>query len=284
MLVNLDQVLKKAQAGKYAVGLFNTHDTDMLEAALAAAEELKSPIIIGTAEVLLPYGDLPLIAPALVAAAKRASVPVVVHYDHGLTFEKTMEALKCGFSSVMFDASAKPYADNVAETAEVTKIAHAFGATIEGEIGHVGVAADGDDKNGQYTTVEEAVDFQTKTGVDALAVAVGTAHGVYKSKPVLQLDRIAELRAAMETPLVMHGGSGLSNDDFHNAIARGIAKLNIHTDMVCAGMRAMREQCAAHDAAKPATWDYLDTRKAKVEAIKAVVMEKLRLFGSVGKA
>ena len=284
MLVNLDQVLEKAKAEKYAVGLFNTHDTDMLEAAISAAEEARSPIIIGTAEVLLPYGDLPLIAPALVAAAKRATVPVVVHYDHGLTFEKTMEALKLGFSSVMYDASAKPCDANVAETKEVVKIAHAFGATVEGEIGHVGLAQDGDDRNGQYTTVVEAVDFQTKTGVDALAVAVGNAHGVYKSKPCLQLQRIAELNAAVACPLVMHGGSGLSDDDFANAIDRGIAKMNIHTDMVCAGMRAMYESCDAHDRGNIATWDYLDTRKAKVAAIKAVVARKLRLFGSVDKA
>ncbi len=284
MLVNLDQVLKKAKAEKYAVGLFNTHDTDMLEAAISAAEEARSPIIIGTAEVLLPYGDLPLIAPALVAAAKRATVPVVVHYDHGLTFEKTMEALKLGFSSVMYDASAKDYETNVAETAEMTKIAHALGATIEGEIGHVGLAQDGDDRNGLYTTVEEAVDFQTKTGVDALAVAVGNAHGVYKSKPCIQLDRIAELNSAVMCPLVMHGGSGLSADDFRNAIERGIAKMNIHTDMVCAGMRAMYESCDAHNRDKIVTWDYLDTRKAKVEAIKQVVARKLQLFGSVNKA
>jgi len=284
MLVNLNQVLAKAQSEHYAIGLFNTHDTDMLEAAISAAEELRSPIIIGTAEVLLPYGDLPLIAPALVAAARRASVPVVVHYDHGLTFEKTMEALKLGFSSVMYDASAKPYAENVAETKVVVKVAHAFGATVEGEIGHVGLAQDGDDKNGQYTTVEEAVDFQAKTGVDALAVAVGNAHGVYKSKPCIQLDRIAELSAAVKCPLVMHGGSGLSADDFRNAIARGVAKMNIHTDMVCAGMRAMYESCDAHNRENIVTWDYLDTRKAKVEAIHAVVRRKLELFGSVNKA
>ena len=284
MLVNLDQVLKPAKAGKYAVGLFNTHDTDMLEAAINAAEKLRSPIIIGTAEVLLPYGDLPLIAPALVAAAKRATVPVVVHYDHGLTFGKTLEALKEGFSSVMYDASAKAYADNIAETAEVTKIAHAFGATIEGEIGHVGSAQDGDDRNGLYTTVEEAVDFQTRTGVDALAVAVGNAHGVYKTKPCIQLDRIAELNAAVKCPLVMHGGSGLSDDDFRNAIERGVAKMNIHTDLVCAGMRAMYEQCDAHDRDKIVTWDYLDTRKARVEAIQKVIERKLALFNSVGKA
>ena len=284
MLVNLDMVLKKAQEGKYAVGLFNTHDTDMLEAAICAAEEAKSPIIIGTAEVLLPYGPLPLISPALVAAARRASVPVVVHYDHGLTFEKTMEALKLGFTSVMFDASAKPWDENVAETREVVKVAHAFGATVEGEIGHVGSAADGDDRNGMYTTVDEATRFQSGTGVDALAVAVGTAHGVYKARPQLQFDRIAEIRAAMDTPIVLHGGSGLSDDDFRRAISLGVAKLNIHTDMVLAGMRAMREQCEAHDPAKPATWDYLDVRKAKVEAIKTVVRRKLELFGSVGKA
>lgn len=284
MLVNLDQVLKKAKAEKYAVGLFNTHDTDMLEAAISAAEELRSPIIIGTAEVLLPYGDLPLIAPALVAAARRATIPVVVHYDHGLTFKKTLEALKFGFSSIMYDASAKDYETNVAETAEMTKIAHALGATIEGEIGHVGLAQDGDDRNGLYTTVEEAVDFQTKTGVDALAVAVGNAHGVYKSKPCIQLDRIAELNSAVMCPLVMHGGSGLSADDFRNAIERGIAKMNIHTDMVCAGMRAMYESCDAHNRDKIVTWDYLDTRKAKVEAIKQVVARKLQLFGSVNKA
>ena len=284
MLVNLDQVLEKAKAEHYAVGLFNTHDTDMLEAAISAAEELRSPIIIGTAEVLLPYGDLPLIAPALVAAARRATVPVVVHYDHGLTFEKTMEALKEGFSSVMYDASAKDYATNVAETAEVTKIAHAFDATIEGEIGHVGLAQDGDDRNGQYTTVAEAVDFQTKTGVDALAVAVGNAHGVYKSKPCLQLDRIAELNAAVKCPLVMHGGSGLSADDFRNAIARGVAKMNIHTDLCLAGSRAMEKSLASQQGRPYATFDYLETRNARVAAIKAVVAEKLSLFGSVGKA
>ena len=145
MLATLNDVLKPAQAGGYAVGLFNTTDTDMLQAAIEAAEEARSPISLGTAEVLLPYGPLALIAPALVAAARRATVPVVVHYDHGLTFGNTLAALKAGFSSVMFDASAKPYGQNVAETAEVVKIAHAMGASVEGEIGHVGSAADGDD-------------------------------------------------------------------------------------------------------------------------------------------
>ena len=285
MLATLNDVLKPAQAGRYAVGLFNTTDTDMLQAAIEAAEEARSPIIIGTAEVLLPYGELALIAPALLAAAARATVPVVVHYDHGLTFGKTMEALKLGFTSVMFDASAKPYAENLAETAEVVKIAHAMGATVEGEIGHVGSAADGDDaKADMYTTPEEAVAFQKATGVDALAVAIGTAHGVYKSKPNLNLARLAEIRAALGTPLVLHGGSGLSDDDFRNTIAGGIAKVNIHTDMCIAGSKAMEASLAAQVGRAYRTFDYLETRNARVAAIKAVIAEKIRLFGSSGRA
>ena len=134
MLVNLNEVLKKAQKEKYAVGLFNTTDTDMLQAVIEAAEESRSPVILGTAEVLLPYGELKLIAPSVIAAAKRASVPVVVHYDHGLTFERCLEALQLGFSSVMFDGSAKAYGQNIEETKEIVKIAHAFGASVEGEI------------------------------------------------------------------------------------------------------------------------------------------------------
>ena len=147
MLVNLNAILADAQKNRYAVGLFNTTDTDMLEAVIAAAEECRSPVIIGTAEVLLPNGELKLIAPSIIAAAKRASVPVVVHYDHGLTFDRCMEALRLGFSSVMFDGSASPYDENIRATAEIVKIAHALGATVEGEIGHVGQGADGDNKS-----------------------------------------------------------------------------------------------------------------------------------------
>ena len=154
MLVNLNQVLKKAQKEKYAVGLFNTIDTDMLQAAIEAAEEMNSPIIIGTAEVLLPYGDLDLIAPSVVAAAKRAKVPVVVHYDHGLTFENCIRALRLGFSSIMFDGSAGDYASKIERTREIVKIAHAYGASVEGEIGHVGQADNANDmQEDRYTTV-----------------------------------------------------------------------------------------------------------------------------------
>lgn len=278
MLVNLNEVLKKAQKEKYAVGLFNTTDTDMLQAVIEAAEESNSPVILGTAEVLLPYGELKLIAPSVIASAKRASVPVVVHYDHGLTFERCLEALQLGFSSVMFDGSAKPYGQNIEETREIVKIAHAFGASVEGEIGHVGEAAQGDESlENMYTTVAEAKEYLENTGVDALAVAIGSAHGVYKKKPKLNVERLKEIADAVSVPLVLHGGSGLSDDDFKNTIREGIAKVNIFTDLCLAGERAMK------DGAEKKL-GYLETRNLKVEYIKEAVKHKMSLFGSVNKA
>ena len=278
MLVNLNDILPAAQKGGYGVGLFNTTDTDMLEGVIAAAEELNAPVIVGTAEVLLPFGELKLIAPSILAAAKRAKVPVVMHYDHGLTFDRCIEALKLGFSSIMFDGSAGDEEENLRATAEMVKIAHSFGASVEGEIGHVGLASNDDGlQSDNYTTPEEAVRFVERTGVDALAVAIGTAHGAYKTQPKLDIKRLAEIRAALSTPLVLHGGSGLTDDDFRNTVKNGIAKVNIFTDLCKAGEKAMKEGLEAGEA-------YLTIRNRKVEEIKKAVMEKIRLFGSDGKA
>ena len=277
MLVTLNDVLKDAQKKQYAVGLFNTTDSDMLDAAIEAAEELRSPIVIGTAEVLLPHGELKLIAPGIIAAAKRASVPVVVHLDHGLTFNRCIEALKLGFSSVMFDGSAYEWDENIRNTNEMVKIAHAFGASVEGEIGHVGLAATGDNSDtDEYTTPKEAFDYIKATGVDALAVAIGTAHGAYKTKPRLDIDRLHEIAMTVTTPLVLHGGSGLSDEDFRNTIRNGIAKVNIFTDLCIAGQTAMK-------LASEAGLDYLTTREVKKRAIKEAVKHKMQLFGSVNK-
>lgn len=276
MLVNMNYILGDAQRKGYAVGLFNTIDTDMLQAAIEAAEEMSSPIIIGTAEVLLPYGDLEFIAPSVIEAAKRASVPVVVHYDHGLTFERCLQALKLGFSSVMFDGSTKDYKANVDQTREIVKIAHCFGATVEGEIGHVGEAAN-DNENAMYTTVNEAKSYLEDTGVDALAVAIGTAHGAYKSKPKLDFERLRDIRDNIDKPLVLHGGSGLTDDDFKKAIANGISKINIFTDLCLAGEKAVKEGINSK-------LDYLKIREMKVNLIKEAVKTKIRLFGSEGMA
>ncbi len=278
MLTNLNDILKKAQEGTHTVGLFNTTDTDMLEGVIAAAEELNSPVIIGTAEILLPYGELSLIAPSVVARAKQAKVPVVVHYDHGLTFERCMEALHLGFTSIMYDGSEKEYEQNLAETREIVKIAHSFGCSVEGEIGHVGQACKGDENlTDSYTTPDEAEAFVKATGVDAVAVSFGSAHGVYKKKPNLNLARLQEIRARIDTPLVLHGGSGLSDDDFRNTIRDGVAKVNIFTDLCLAGERAVAD--SLRDG-----MDYLEMRNRKVAYIKEEVKKKIRLFGSEGKA
>ena len=276
MLVTLNDILPAARAGGYGIGLFNTTDTDMLEAVIAAAEAERAPVVIGTAEVLLPYGELKLIAPAMLAAAKRATVPVVVHLDHGLSFDRCMEALRLGFSSIMFDGSLNPPDQNLAATREIVKIAHSFGASVEGEIGHVGIAGITGDAD-RYTTVTEARAFVEATGVDALAIAIGTAHGAYKTAPVLDFERLAEIRAAIKTPLVLHGGSGLTDDDFKKSVTGGIAKVNIFTDLCLAGRRAMEAGIAAGE-------DYLTIRNRKVAAITAEARTKMRLFGSTGKA
>lgn len=277
MLVTLNDVLKKAANERYAVGLFNTTDTDMLQAAITAAENLRSPIIIGTAEVLLPYGELALLAPSVLKAAQAATVPVVVHFDHGVSFERCIEALKLGFSSVMFDGSALPYEQNLEATREMVKIAHAFGASVEGEIGHVGQADGAAVDADSYTTVDEALDFYTKTGVDALAVAIGSAHGVYKHKPKLNIARLKDISTAVPVPLVLHGGSGLSAQDFTSCIQNGVAKVNVFTDLCLAGERAYAR--GLQDGL-----GYLETRNAKVREITSAVEEKMRIFGSVNKA
>ena len=212
----------------------------------------------------------------MIEAAKRALVPVCVNFDHGLTYERCLEALQLGFTGVMFDGSAGSYADNLRKTREIVKLAHEFGAGVEGETGHVGEAASEDNlSTDRYTTPEEAVRFIEETGVDALAVAVGTAHGAYKEKPCLDIGRLRMISDAVDTPLVLHGGSGLSDQDFRNTIANGISKVNIFTDLCLAGEKAMEENKGA---------GYLEIRHAKVQAIKEAVKTKIRLFGSCGKA
>ena len=281
MLVNMNQVLPQARNKGYSVGLFNTINFEMARGVLQAAEENKSPVIIGTAEILLPYGPLEELSYLLIPMAKKASVPVVVHYDHGLTFEKCMEALKLGLSSIMYDCSTDTYEENVRKVKELTKIAHAFGATVEGELGHVGNNEGGgedevmsaEEMEAYYTDPLQAKDFVEKTGVDALAIAVGTAHGAYKFKPRLDFERIQKIKEMIDTPLVLHGGSGLSDYDFKKAISCGISKVNIFTDLNVAGFGAI--QNAANQGKRSIT----DTIPYQVDAIAEAVKIKMDVFG-----
>lgn len=280
MLVNLNEVLLPAKEGRYGVGFFNAVNVEMARAVIETAEELNSPVIIGTAEVLLPAMSLQRVAEYLLPMAQKATVPVCVHYDHGLTFEKCMQALRLGFTSVMYDRSVDDYESNTAQVAEMAKIAHAMGATIEGELGHVGDnegTGKLDDPSAYYTDPSIAKDYVKRTGVDALAVAVGNAHGDYKFPPKLDFERIETIAASTGVPLVLHGGSGLADDDFRTAIRRGIHKVNIFTDLDKAGATGIRKGLGEGASSMMGLIPY------EIESMKQVVSKKLDLFGSVGK-
>lgn len=282
MLANLNDVLKPARKNGYAVGLFNTVNLEMALGVIAAAEETHSPVIIGTAEILLPYGPIENLADMLIPMAKRAKIPVVVHYDHGLTFEMCIKTLRLGFSSIMYDCSTESYEDNLKKVSEMSKIAHACGATIEAELGHVGNNPyddnDKPDPSSFFTQPELAKDFSERTGIDALAISVGNAHGAYKLPPKLDFERIKTIAELIpDTSLVLHGGSGLSDDDFHRAIADGISKVNIFTDINVAQVQAVMKNCS--DVGRGIT----EVIPCQVEAVKKETIKKMELFGSVGR-
>ena len=284
MLVTLNDVLIPAKKGKYAVGLFNAVNLELARGIIAAAEETGSPVIMGTAEVLFPYGPLDEVSYYLIPMAKKAKVPVVIHLDHGLRNETCLKALKLGFSSIMYDCSTDPYDVNVEKVKEMADIAHSYGATIEAELGHVGDnegSAEGsshmDDPSRFYTDPKQAKDFVDKTGVDALAIAVGTAHGAYKLPPKLDFGRIETIAKTIDIPLVLHGGSGLTDSDFKKAIEKGISKVNIFTDINIAAVEA---EFSAFDNMNKGVIDLIP---AAVNAVKSAVIRKLELFGSVGK-
>lgn len=281
MLVNMNDILLPAKEEHYGVGFFNAVNVEMARAVIETAEELHSPVMIGTAEVLLPTTNLNLVADYLLPMAREASVPVTVHYDHGLTFDRCMQALRLGFSSVMFDCSTKSYEDNAEAVAEMVKICHGMGVTVEGELGHVG-DNEGAGKlakpSDYFTDPDMAVDYVKKTGIDALAIAVGNAHGDYKFPPKLDFERISVISERTGLPLVLHGGSGLSDDDFREAVKRGICKINIFTDLDKAGKNGVARGLEEGAASMCRLIPY------EIEAMKAVVSEKIHLFGSVGKA
>lgn len=281
MLVNMNDLLLPAKEGGYGIGFFNAVNMEMARAVIETAEELHSPVMVGTAEILLPAMELEYVAGYLIPMAKKASVPVCVHYDHGLTFERCMEALRLGFTSVMYDCSMSDYQQNVSRVTEMVKICHAMGVTVEGELGHVG-DNEGEGKlpnpGDYYTDPALAADYVKNTGIDSLAVAVGNAHGDYKFAPKLDFERIKNIAEATSLPLVLHGGSGLSDDDFRSAIKNGIHKVNIFTDIDKAGKSGLEKGIAAGARTMTELMPY------ELEAMKAVAAEKLRLFGSVNKA
>lgn len=281
MLVNMNDILIKAKEGGYGVGFFNAVNIEMARAIIETAEELNSPVMIGTAEILLPTTELSLVADYLIPMAKQAKVPVCVHYDHGLTYNRCMEAINLGFTSIMYDCSTDDYEENIRKVAEMVKICHAKNITVEGELGHVGDNEGGGkllNPSDYFTDPEKAKDYILRTGVDSLAIAVGNAHGDYAFPPKLDFERISTISNITGIPLVLHGGSGLADEDFRIAVKRGICKINIFTDIDKAGKKGVEK--AINNGAN----SMLKIIPYEIEEIKKVVAKKIRIFGSDNKA
>jgi len=282
MLVNLKEILKIAEEQGTAIGMFNATGFDSLDAVIKGAERLGQPVIIAHAEVHNVFNDISLVGPAMIAMAKAAKVPVCVHLDHGTSLEMIYRALRLGFTSVMIDASHLPYEENLAVTKNVTEIAHAMGVSVEAELGRLVTGEAGSKEESKemraedfYTDPKEAREFVDATGIDALAIAFGTAHGFYTQAPKLDFDVVKNVRAATGLPLVMHGGSGVSDEGFRKAIENGIRKINYYSYMSKAGYMAAK---AVIDGG---TTNYLhDVELAAKEAMTEDVVRAISVFSS----
>ncbi|MDI3299420.1 MAG: class II fructose-1,6-bisphosphate aldolase [Bacillota bacterium] len=282
-LVTSAELLQAADAGGYAVGAFNCNNLEILQAILAAAEAERSPVIVQTSQGALEYAGLPLLAAMIRAAAEEATVPVALHLDHGTDFATEVACLRAGYTSLMFDGSKLPYAENVAGTRRIVEIAHAVGVSVEAELGTIAGTEDlvsVSEQEALYTDPEQAEAFVRETGADALAVAVGTAHGVYRQAPHLDFARLEAIDRRVRVPLVLHGSSGVPDDQIREAIRRGVRKINIDTELRQAFSAALRGWLPEHPGE-------IDPRKIlgpARQAMQAKVQEKMRLFGSAGRA
>ena len=281
-LVTSKKLLLDAQEGCYAVGAFNVENMEMVQAVVAAAEELRAPVILQTTPSTLKYADVDFFYANVKTAAEKAAVPVVMHLDHGSSFDLAMQAFRAGYTSIMIDGSPKPFSENVQVTRAVASACHPAGIPVEAELGKVGGKEDdliGGEGN-PYTAPREAQAFVEATGVDFLAVAIGTAHGVYKGVPRLDLDRLREIRAIVSIPLVLHGTSGVPDDTVRACIARGICKVNYATDLRIAFTKGVSAYLKEHP-------DAFDPKKYNAqgrEEVKQYAMEKIKVCGSDGKA
>ncbi len=281
-LLNMTNILRAAARSGYAVGAFNVVNLDFLEGILNTATRCKSPVILNIAEVHFRYVDLDQIVPVILRAADKVSVPVALNLDHGLTFEAIMRAIRCGFTSVMFDGSKLPLEENIERTRQVVKMCHALDISVEAELGHVA----GGEGSREGTAVErefftkpaEAIRFVRETNVDALAIAFGSVHGRFKGDPKLDFDLLDEIRRHVGIPLVLHGGSGISDNDFRKAISLGIAKINIFTEMTIAATDRIKQTFQKD----PEIISLADLMVEARKAIEEIVEGKMRVFGSAG--
>lgn len=279
MLVNMKYILDNANRDGYAVMAVNSINMEMARAVIEAANEEHSPIIVQMGNGQMTKHAHPQdIVPMIIDMAERADVPVCLNLDHGGSLEVELMAIHRGFTNVMIDASSLPYEENVKRSRMIVDLAHAKGISVEAELGHVGQAADGDGQTSDmFTNVEQAKDFVARTGVDALAVAIGTAHGKYPKGyvPTLDFERLAELKAALKMPLVLHGGSGSGEENIRKAVAGGINKINVCTDAFHAAEAAMKEKWE-----KEPNTNYMDIMVTAEAAIKKFVKDYIHMIGS----
>jgi tagatose 1,6-diphosphate aldolase GatY/KbaY len=280
-LVTTDRMLLDAKKKGYAVGAFNVENMEMLQAVVAAAEELKAPVILQTTSSTVKYGGLDYFFAMANVAASTASVPVAIHLDHGNSFELSMQALRAGYTSIMIDGSHQPFEENIAVTKRVVDACRPSKISVEAELGKVGGKEDdldGGEGNG-YTDPGEAKEFVEKTNCSSLAVGIGTAHGVYSGIPKLDLDRLSAIGNVVEVPLVLHGASGLSEESVKESIKRGICKVNFATELRIAFSEAVKKVLA--DA--PDTFDPKKYNGAGGEAVKQLVINRMMILGCQGK-
>lgn len=275
MLIGFKEILENAEKGGYAVPAFNVYNMETVMGVAAAAEKLRAPVIMQFYSRLATTGFADYLAPVIIEAAQKASVPVCMHLDHGAGYDAAAIAVRRGATGIMVDFSALSMEENIRKTALAVKICDALSIGVEGEIGHIGKASDG--VCTQYTTVEEAEKYVSQTGVAALAAAVGTAHGRYKQAPRLALERIREIKEAIKIPLVLHGGSGVPDDQIAAAVEAGIRKMNFGTDLCYAFLDA----CRAADSDVVAIDLFM---RRPIESVCAFAESKIKVLGAEGKA
>lgn len=282
-LVSMNAFLPRAKKEGFAVGQFNINNLEYVQAIVAAGKELNSPLIFGASEGAIRYIGLKNVVALSKIAAEESGLPIALHLDHGSSFEVVMQCIRAGFSSVMFDGSHYPLEENIRLTKKVVEAAHAVGVSVEGELGTIGGVEDDLDVADEDATLanpKDAIRFWEETRVDAMAIAVGTAHGIYKGEPKIRYDIIEEVANAIEAPIVLHGGSGVPDEAIRQSISRGVGKINVNTENQVASTKLVRELLTKnHDMIDPRK--YLGPAR---DAIKETVKEKIRLFGSEGKA
>lgn len=272
---NSKEILLKAQKEGFAVPAFNCHNLETIQVMVETANELKSPVIIAGTPGTFDYAGRDYIQAIVETASKKYDIPIVLHLDHHTDIESIKKSLELGTKSVMIDASHYPYEENVKIVREVVEIAHKYGATVEAELGMLGGQEDDlivDEKDSKYTNPTQAVDFVKRTGIDSLAVAIGTAHGVYKEEPKLDFDRLKEIRSVVDIPLVLHGASGVPEEAVRKAISLGITKVNIATELKIPFSSALRNYLVNHPEANDPRKYMEDAKKAMKEVVKEKIL------------